>query len=485
MSAFRLPERFVARMLNGHAAIGLATAALLYVLCLSGTLMVFHQEFARWEQPDIPEFDRVDGAAAAAAAAAALQRAEGEPHDLFVRLPIAGMPRLAFGVDGEAWYADANGRPLGPKRHPWTDFIERLHYYLTLPSTAGIALVGFLGVLMTALVISGLLAHPRLFRDAFKLRLGRNRLIGQTDTHNRLGVWAAPFHLVIAFTGAALGLAVTVATAMATVGTAERPLAVFESIFGPEAVEDPRPAPLPDIARALDSFERRHPSLEPWFVSIHHPATRGQATDLLARHPRRLIYGETYQIDDDGRLIGNTGLSDGPIGQQAFASLYPLHFGTFGGLPVKLIYGVLGLLAGVMVASGGNVWLLKRRQRGRPAAVLERVWPAVVWGTPAALAATFTAACLGLGASNTLAGLFWGVLVVFLLAATLWRRVAPRPLLQLATGCLTMLGTLCGLVAPWPSMTPHAVGSSAVLLGIGAAFIVAARSRPRGSILPG
>jgi len=480
MRSFRLPERLVARMLNGHAAVGLAAAALLYVLCISGTLMVFHQEFTRWEQPDVPEFDRVDGAAVAVAAANALERAEGEPHDLFVRLPIAGMPRLAFGVDGEAWYADHDGRPLGPKHNPWTEFIERLHYYLTLPDTAGLALVGFLGVLMTALVISGLLAHPRLFRDAFKLRLGRNRLIGQTDTHNRIGVWAAPFHLVIAFTGAALGLAVTVATAMATLGGDSEPLAVFEPIFGAEPAEDARPASLPDLARAVEAFERRYPELEPWYVSVHHPATRGQATDLLARHPRRLIYGDTYQVDDAGRLTGNTGLSDGHLGQQVFASLYPLHFGTFGGLPVKLVYGVLGVLAGVMVASGGNVWLLKRRQRGRPAAMLERAWSGVIWGTPAALAAAFAAAAFGLAATDLLVALFWAALLVSLLGATLWPRLESAPWLQLATAVLLAAGALAGS-GQWSSVPAHALATSTLLLVISAAFLaVAARRRLRG-----
>ena len=36
------------------AALGLAFAALIYVVCLSGTLTVFLYEFQRWEQPDAP-----------------------------------------------------------------------------------------------------------------------------------------------------------------------------------------------------------------------------------------------------------------------------------------------------------------------------------------------------------------------------------------------------------------------------------------------
>ena len=475
MRFMHLPRPFVARMLNGHSAIGLASAALLYVLCLSGVLMVFHQEFTRWEQPRVPEFASVEGEAAAAAAATALERADGEAHDVSVRLPVAGMPRLAFGVDGRKWYADAAGRPVGPKRHPWTGFLERLHYYLTLPSTIGLALVGILGVLMTALVVTGLLAHPRLFRDAFKLRLGRGRLTRETDTHNRLGVWAAPFHLIIAFTGAALGLAVTVATFTTTLEGEGEPLAMFAPIFGAEPAEDPRAASLPDIAAALENFERQHPALVPWYISIHHPATAGQAAELLAQHPQRLIYGDNYRFDAARRLQGNTGLSDGALGQQVFASLYPLHFGTFGGLAVKLIYGVLGVLAAVMVASGGNVWLLKRRQSGRTAAGLERAWAAVVWGTPAALALAFAAAAAGLAQTEWLVGLFWGALLASLLAGVRLSAENLRRYGRIATGGLLVAGVLAH-ADQWPAAL-HSIGLSTVLLAVAAALVVSARLR--------
>ncbi len=49
-----LPPDFVRAMLAGHSALGLAFAALIYVVCLTGTLTVFLYEFQRWEQPNAP-----------------------------------------------------------------------------------------------------------------------------------------------------------------------------------------------------------------------------------------------------------------------------------------------------------------------------------------------------------------------------------------------------------------------------------------------
>ena len=49
-----LPPDFVRAMLAGHSALGLAFAALIYIVCLTGTLTVFLYEFQRWEQPNAP-----------------------------------------------------------------------------------------------------------------------------------------------------------------------------------------------------------------------------------------------------------------------------------------------------------------------------------------------------------------------------------------------------------------------------------------------
>ena len=47
---------FSKQMFNSHSTIGLVVAAILYLVCISGTIAVFYPEFERWEQPNIPEF---------------------------------------------------------------------------------------------------------------------------------------------------------------------------------------------------------------------------------------------------------------------------------------------------------------------------------------------------------------------------------------------------------------------------------------------
>lgn len=203
---FKLPREFVRSMLGSHSILGLTCAALLYLVCVSGTLAVFYPQMERWGQADVPESRTFDTAAVDAAAAAALARETQPPVHLFIALPTDDVPRTSVEVGETRGFVSANGTLGEPVDHQWTHFLVDLHYALSLPDLLGLALVGIIGIIMTAMIISGLLAHPNIFKDAFSFRIGGPRRLQQVDIHNRLSVWTSPFQLAIALTGAFIGL---------------------------------------------------------------------------------------------------------------------------------------------------------------------------------------------------------------------------------------------------------------------------------------
>jgi uncharacterized iron-regulated membrane protein len=454
-------------MLSGHLALGLAASALIYILCVSGTVFVFHEEIERWEQPAMPEFSEVRPGAAMRAAESVIAELDDTPHHFYVGLPTATMPRLWVATDTRTWLFNTDGSLVAEADHEWSHFLEKLHYYLTLPWVYGLTLVGILGVLMAALCLSGVLAHPRLFRDAFRLRLGASDRLREADIHNRLSVWGLPFHFVIAATGAALGLSILVASTLAPVVNDGDTDSFFAPVFGAETDGDASPAPLADLAAALDNFKREHPEARAWYFSFHDPATADQDAKLVARHPRRVIFAEYYPFDAEGTLTGRIGLSDGPWGKQFFASLYPLHFGSFGGLPVKLAYGLLGLAACVVSASGFRIWLIKRRQRGRPMPLLEGGWTGVVWGTPLALIFVMLTDLLAAPSLPVLVGAFWLSLTAMILAAVVRPVIVSRRNLQIAiaTGLLATVAAHA-FIHGFAFHNPAAAGVSTVLLAL-------------------
>lgn len=411
-------KQTVERALSAHAAIGLLASALLYLICVTGTLVVFYEEWQRLEQPAAPEMAAISPDAVQRAVGEVLATERGRPGTthLYVHLPVEALPRATVTTDTQAVHVDATGAIAGPEENSWSDFLLELHYSLLLPSTLGLIVVGALGVMMIALSISGIVAHPRIFRDAFRFRARDTGGVGLADWHNRIGVWTLPFSIAIALTGAMIGLGTLNGYGLAAAFYDHDLEAAYAPIFGAEASPDARPAPVPDVAAALRQMAARFPGVKPYYVVIHDPQTASQHVQLIGEHHRRLIYGENYNFNAAGRYIGAAGLADGALGQQMAASTYNLHFGNYGGLPVKIAYFVFGLAVTVMIGTGVSIWLGKRRRRGADSPRLARLWQATVWGVPLVLAACL-AARLAIGNGVPLGILFWGGTGLVLLAA--------------------------------------------------------------------
>src|SRR5690606_35011366 len=116
------------------------------------------------------------------------------------------MPRIKFANEQQGEYRNADGSAGVPASDDWAHQLSDLHSYLPLPKNIGMILVSAMGVLLLALTISGLLAHPSIICDASAWRSGSER-IHCTDLRNRLSVWGLPSHLMLALTGAYFGLA--------------------------------------------------------------------------------------------------------------------------------------------------------------------------------------------------------------------------------------------------------------------------------------
>jgi len=438
----KMPARLVARMLAGHTTLGLALSALLYIVCLSGTLVVFHNEFSRWEQPVVAETESVTPQTVQAMLDNLLARLEETPPQVTLVLPTEDVPRLVAGAgEHDYWLADTDGNLGAEVAHPFSEFLVTLHMYLHLPSIAGLTLVGLLGVMMLGLVLSGFLAHPRIFRDAFQFRRTKSARLGETDLHNRLSVWAAPFHITIALTGALLGLATIGAYALALVFHDGDYTQVFPPIFGEEVATAPAPDGTADVATAYSTLLAERPDLRPWLIYVNGPGTDAQSIEILTQAPGQLAYFDEVQFDAAGNMLGSTGMSDGETGQKIAAAVYSLHFGWFGGQAVKFAYLFLGIALSVVCASGFTLWLIKRREKGRPSPRLERAWIAIVWGSPAVLAATMLGSLSGVMSEAVLIPFHWIALagLVVLAAFTGSGRVWSRAL-RLAAGGLTLAG---------------------------------------------
>ena len=459
MSIYKRSQSALKQSITAHSRVGLAFAVLLYVVCLTGTLSVFFEEFERWEQPLIEEYRDYSLTQIQAAISHFQQRVEAPPETLWVVLPTRAVPRIHISDGEQEWFVNADGRLSAPPLEAWTAMLTKLHMQLYLPSNIGLIVVGILGVILSNLTLSGLLAHPNMFKDAFRWRGGR-QVLSQLDLHNRLGVWAAPFILVIALTGAFIGLLGLFGFMTSAAFYEGRIETVLEKVYGADPEVRDAVAPL-DFAAAFTELKVIAPDARPLYIAIQHIDTSEQYFEIAATLPQRLIYSEIYRFRANGSLIDSQGFADGAAGRQIAYSVYRLHFGHFGGFWVKVVYAILGLALTIVCASGINIWLARRKYES----VLNDTWVAVVWGLPLALAV-----------AALLSFYNWGPWLVFCGVQSLALAIALLMKHALKTRWVLMVALILSLLAIVVSQSVSYYNDTLTLAfhGVNAAILVAA-----------
>lgn len=384
-----LPSWLVKVSLDSHSIVGITVGVLMYIVCLTGTLLVFSEVWERFEQPHIPEFNQVESGAYNHALNGFMARVEEPEKSIYLVLPTEQLPRMHVSDGDHEWWTDSSGNLLDEPVEGWMQFVSALHVYLHLPESFGLIVVSALGAALIALIISGVLSHPRILKDAFIFRQGSNKRIEQADLHNRLSVWGLPFHSMIAVTGAFFGLVGLVVVLGATVFYDGDRTALMDDIYGADPIVN-RPVQTVNFENALLDLNQRAPEASPIYMVLHDAGTEKQLVEIAATKPGRLSYSEIYRYHADGTFINEQGLTSGKAARQIAYSVYRLHFGWFGGWSVRWLYVILGMSLTVISVSGVNIWLHKR---GKDDSV-DRLWVATVWGFPVALAAAMAASVL-------------------------------------------------------------------------------------------
>lgn len=218
-------------------------------------------------------------------------------------------------------------------------------------------------------------------------------------------------------------------------GDTERAVA---AIGGAPVIADPRPAPFPDVAAIVRELDRRQPGARVERVQLDDVATRGQQVRLVVAAPGHLTRAEQWSFDGKGRFLGRLGLTDGNVGLRLYGMLVPLHFGTYGGIILKIVYLMLGLGMATLVATGAQILLARRRDQGRASPRWERVWDGIVWGQPVAL---LIAALAALSGAAPPLPVYWMATLTILIAAPFVGAI--RMILRMATSFMAgMVGVV-------------------------------------------
>jgi uncharacterized iron-regulated membrane protein len=358
-------QRTLNMLFTIHSWAGIVTGLLMFIVCFSGSVVVFKHEIDLWANPSLAGLPRAAQPASLDTLLRNVQAAYPQATVETIVLPDAVTPSH-FAYLRQKGQAEArikvalrsdSAEVVGPVDSQLGQFIRMLHVFLFFGPRW---IVGFLGVAMLVLIGTGIVIHRKILAELFTQRWGRSFRVVMSDLHKAAGVWGLAFHIVIAFTGAWLGLAPVFERGFAYAVQAQvtEPVAAMgKKAPAPDAAMRPLDEARAAALQAVPGFEPRQLSLRNWGRADAQAVFSGGLSSHLASNARVQVEGATGRVKavHDPRTQG--------FWSQANALMEPLHFGDFGGLTLKWFYFVLGLTPAFLSISGTLIWLDSRRQR--------------------------------------------------------------------------------------------------------------------------
>jgi len=346
-----------------HRWTSLASTLVLLVLCVTGLPLIFRMEIdglfgfepvAATASGQPLATEAVVAAAEAAAPGRVVQFVVWEADKPgIVTLSMAASP-TAEPSGNTTLYADAASGEIIPPRGPM-EFLRTLHGQLFLGPLGPLAL-GAVTCLFLVSIISGAVVYAPFMRGlAFgAVRVTRTRRTVWLDLHNLVGIAAASWMVVVCLTGM-----------INTWGNYIIELWRFDQL-GTIAAQHEQ-APLPGERNSLDAAiataRSASPDLAPYFVALpgsmlathRHYGVFLRGNTALTSRLVTPVFVDAVTGDVAARL-------DLPFYVKAALLAEPLHFGDYGGLPLKLLWAMFDLVMIFVLASGLYLWLAKRRR---------------------------------------------------------------------------------------------------------------------------
>lgn len=364
-----------------HLYIGLSCGAVLVVIGLTGSVMVFGQVIDEWSNPDLfgmgGQGEKLPAARPLNEIVAAAKGAlppQGILTNIAFPHSVPGIFRVGFqmptAVPGQfdsyeiivdsssgqvrgsrLWY-----RPSRPWDGPLMSVIMYVHVSLLLDQP-GATTVGIIGTLMMFSIVTGVIIwwpQSGRFRQALaiKRRVGRMRVLH--DLHNTVGIYSALVVFLLLFTGISMYEPVRViphSIAKLLSPLTEVPQDLTSSqIPGKESLT-------PEDAVAVVS--RLFP--DGTMKGLNFPDTNEGVyvvTQILPDAvPERQVWVDQYS----GQALFVKEPRTNTIGDTFWDWLFPLHTGEALGLPGRITVLIAGLVPVVLFATGIVMWVRKQR----------------------------------------------------------------------------------------------------------------------------
>lgn len=351
------------RLWQIHSWMGLVAGVALLVIGVTGSLLVFAKELETVFNPRFMRVEQVQEQRCSMdelLAAANGELPEYEIAGWLIRHDDPGLADVLYMIrhGTDEWRVGTldpyTGKILATPREytaTLTGWLLELHYKLFADHT-GMMATALLAVLLCGLGVTGLWLYRDFWRNFVRLRWRASGRIFFSDVHKTVGISSVVFNLVLGFTGAYWNFTHVIGEWIN--GEHEQPK-VVNRMYGNSI----------SLERIIEEGERRVPGFRANFLSL--PNEPGAPITLWGKvqssNPLRGTYGSTVVFDaQSGAFKQAHDIRKAGLWAQFVDMFEPVHYGNFGGWPVKILWCAGGLTPGVLAVSGFVIWWKRRRK---------------------------------------------------------------------------------------------------------------------------
>lgn len=342
------------RWFDLHSWVGLKLCLFMGFICLTGTLAVFSQEIDWLLHPPM----RVADGGTPASWGQVIGSAQQARPDWVLEGITAGHTRL-FAARAQMLLPDGTRRFLWINPYTaqvtgdtgWFNtqrFMRNTHRHLMLPVKYGVPLVTLLAIPLLLSFLSSLYIYKKWWRGFFKRPDGGRPRRFWGDLHRLAGVWSLWFVLLIGVTGAWYLVESLGGDAPAAPVTKVKPSTKMHAPADPAAID-----------AAVRTAQQRWPGLH---IDGAQLTEDGSAIVLVGEAEAWLVRERANNIAVDlrsGALLGEHDGRDLGVHQRIAEMADPLHFGSFGGWPIRLLWFLAGALLTSLCFTGVYLYGLR------------------------------------------------------------------------------------------------------------------------------
>ncbi|MES2332242.1 MAG: PepSY-associated TM helix domain-containing protein [Bacteroidota bacterium] len=345
-----------------HSLAGLLSGLFILLMSLSGAALVFHDELDSLQYPSISQKENapvlsVDSCYRslqkqfphAQVSSCSIAEDTKSPfifsaYDSSFQKGTQSMQVFIHPQTGEILQLRGGGKDM---KHNFMSWLSVFHNSFHLKKK-GEWLLGFFAIIFLLSITTGIILYRK---NVIAVLLFRKKMLRRANLHQLVGVYALLFNLMIGISGYWMQRYVF-----------KKEFYASEQPYTP--VIKPSSPLFFNIDSALVAAKKTYPDFTGYVIyfapTIHRKtAVYGSQSTNSFIHSKK--FADVIFLDSLGGIAKTAFVNKIDLGSRYDIINSQVHFGKYGGLPVKILYSLFGLASGFLSITGFLLWLKRRR----------------------------------------------------------------------------------------------------------------------------